>query len=259
METTTRARALRATPILVLAFLMAGGGAAPAPTTTPVNPNAAQVLAAETGAPELASEKPSLGAPALPALQSSERRVAEYTADAIAEAAADARREARARGASRSTRASARGGQGPGEGASGHPGAAGLQGHEPLLDPEPRHEQQRARIPVLAQRPPDNYMYRWGCAGENNVYILGHAYSVMKPLHDLYVRGGLEKGMVAIYANGNGKVTKYRVTEWRVVDPVDSHWAIADQPVAEHDPADLRRKGRPVAPQRPPRRGRLTR
>ena len=37
--------------------------------------------------------------------------------------------------------------------------------------------------------------------------------------------------MIAVYANGNGTVTKYRVTEWRVVDPVDSHWAIADQPV----------------------------
>jgi hypothetical protein len=80
-------------------------------------------------------------------------------------------------------------------------------------------------------RPPDNYMYRWGCAGRNNVYILGHAYSVMKPLHDLYVRGGLRKGMLAVYADGNGRVRSYRVTEWRVVDPVDSHWAIADQRV----------------------------
>jgi hypothetical protein len=81
------------------------------------------------------------------------------------------------------------------------------------------------------QRPPDNYMYRWGCAGENNVYIMGHAYSVMQPLHDAFVRGRLRVGMVAIYANGNGTVTRYRVTEWRVVDPVDSGWAIASQPV----------------------------
>jgi sortase (surface protein transpeptidase) len=78
---------------------------------------------------------------------------------------------------------------------------------------------------------PGDRVYRWGCAGENNVYILGHASSVMKPLHDLYVRGDLRKGMIAVYANGNGTVTKYRVIEWRVVDPVDSHWAIADQPV----------------------------
>ena len=85
--------------------------------------------------------------------------------------------------------------------------------------------------PCSRSRPPDNYMYRWGCAGENNVYILGHAYSVMKPLHDLYVSGGLRKGMIAVYANGNGTVTKYRVTAWRVVDPAESHWAIAAQPV----------------------------
>jgi hypothetical protein len=80
-------------------------------------------------------------------------------------------------------------------------------------------------------RAPDNYMYRWGCAGQNNVYILGHAYGVMKPLHDLYVSGSLRKGMVAIYADGQGRVHRYRVTTWRVVDPVDSGWAIASQPV----------------------------
>jgi hypothetical protein len=81
------------------------------------------------------------------------------------------------------------------------------------------------------KRPPDNYMYRWGCAGSNNVYLLGHAYSVMKPLHDAYVRGRLFKGMVAIYADGKGRLHTYQVTEWRVVDPVDSEWAIASQPV----------------------------
>jgi sortase (surface protein transpeptidase) len=79
-------------------------------------------------------------------------------------------------------------------------------------------------------RPPDNYIYRWGCAGTNNVYILGHAYGVMKPLHDLYVRGGLRVGMVAKYADRKGVVHTYRVTEWRVVDPVESAWAIASQP-----------------------------
>jgi len=80
-------------------------------------------------------------------------------------------------------------------------------------------------------RDPDNYMYRWGCAGHNNVYLLGHAYSVMKPLHDLYVSGRLRKGMVAIYADGQGRVHRYRVTTWRVVDPTEVEWAIASQPV----------------------------
>jgi sortase (surface protein transpeptidase) len=80
-------------------------------------------------------------------------------------------------------------------------------------------------------REPDNLIYRWGCAGANNVYILGHAYGVMKPLHDLYVRGGLRKGMVAIYADSQGRVHWYRVTSWRVVDPSEAAWAIASQPV----------------------------
>ena len=80
-------------------------------------------------------------------------------------------------------------------------------------------------------RPPDNYIYRWGCAGTNNVYILGHAYGVMEPLHDLYVAGKLKNGMVAIYADSQGHVHWYRVTLWRVVDPADSAWAIASQPV----------------------------
>ena len=79
-------------------------------------------------------------------------------------------------------------------------------------------------------RDPDNLIYRWGCAGSNNVYILGHAYGVMKPLHDLYVRGGLRKGMVAIYADAAGHVHWYRVTTWQVVDPSQVTWAIASQP-----------------------------
>lgn len=81
-------------------------------------------------------------------------------------------------------------------------------------------------------RPPDNYIYRWGCAGRNNVYILGHAATVMRPLHDLYVSGGLRKGMLAVYADGAGRIHRFRVTTWRVVDPVESAWAIADQPVS---------------------------
>ena len=78
---------------------------------------------------------------------------------------------------------------------------------------------------------PLNYIYRWGCAGKNNVYLLGHAWGVMKPLHDLYVRGGLRVGMVAVYADASGHVRKYRVTEWRVVRPTEIAWQIAAQPV----------------------------
>jgi Sortase domain len=78
---------------------------------------------------------------------------------------------------------------------------------------------------------PLNRIYRWGCAGRNNVYLLGHAWGVMKPLHDLYVSGRLHRGMIAVYADGNGRVRKYAVTEWRVVRPTEIAWQIAAQSV----------------------------
>ena len=81
------------------------------------------------------------------------------------------------------------------------------------------------------RRDPDNFMYRWGCAGTNNVYILGHAWGVMKPLHDAFVAGRLREGMVALYADGNGHIQAFEVTEWRVVEPVEVRWAIASQSV----------------------------
>jgi hypothetical protein len=79
-------------------------------------------------------------------------------------------------------------------------------------------------------RPPDNELYRWGCAGNNNVYLLGHAYSVFKPLHDAYVDGRLRKGMKVVYADGLGRVHTYSVTWWRVVAPTTAaSWAWAPQ------------------------------
>ena len=86
-------------------------------------------------------------------------------------------------------------------------------------------------FPCSRKRAPDNFMYRWGCAGKNNVYILGHASGVMKALHDAYAHHRLSVGMIAMYADGTGHIRVYRVTEWRVVDPVDSNWAVASQPV----------------------------
>jgi hypothetical protein len=79
-------------------------------------------------------------------------------------------------------------------------------------------------------RPPDNYLYRWGCAGTNNVYLLGHAYSVFKPLHDAYVGGRLKKGMKVFYADGSGRVRTYAVIWWKVTPPTTSaSWAWAAQ------------------------------
>lgn len=76
---------------------------------------------------------------------------------------------------------------------------------------------------------PGDRVYRWGCAGGNNVYLFGHAYSVFKPLHDAYVRGGLKKGMKLVYADGDGRVSTYRVAWWKVTTPDKGEFAYAAQ------------------------------
>jgi len=85
-------------------------------------------------------------------------------------------------------------------------------------------------FPCSRSRQPDNYVYRWGCAGHNNVYLMGHAYSVFKPLHNAYVSGRLRKGMKVIYADGSGRVHTYSVIWWRLVAPTTAaSWAWAAQ------------------------------
>ncbi len=89
-----------------------------------------------------------------------------------------------------------------------------------------------AWFPCNRVAPPDNFMYRWGCAGRNNVYLMGHAYAPMKPLHDAYARGALRVGMRAIYADGAGRVHTYAVIWWKVTRPTtDAAWAWAAQKV----------------------------
>jgi hypothetical protein len=77
-----------------------------------------------------------------------------------------------------------------------------------------------------------NIVYRWGCAGRNNVYIMGHAYGVMAPLHNAYVSGRLKVGMKAYYADGSGKVHTYSVRWWKLTRPTTAaSWAWASQSV----------------------------
>lgn len=76
---------------------------------------------------------------------------------------------------------------------------------------------------------PGDRVYRWGCAGSNNVYLFGHAHSVFKPLHDAYVRGRLAKGMRVIYADGNGRIHTYAVRWWKVTTPENGAFAFAAQ------------------------------
>ena len=72
---------------------------------------------------------------------------------------------------------------------------------------------------------PGNRVYRWGCGGNNNVYLFGHAHSVFKPLHDAYVRGRLKKGMKLYYADGGGQVHTYAVSWWKLTTATKGTWA----------------------------------
>ncbi|HUP54443.1 MAG TPA: sortase [Methylomirabilota bacterium] len=76
---------------------------------------------------------------------------------------------------------------------------------------------------------PGNRVYRWGCAGRNNIYLFGHAHSVFKSLHDAYVRGRLSKGMKVIYADNSGRVSTYAVSWWKLTTPDKGAWAYAGQ------------------------------
>jgi len=77
---------------------------------------------------------------------------------------------------------------------------------------------------------PGDRVYRWGCAGSNNVYLFGHAGSVFAALHDAYVAGRLHRGMALYYAGGDGVVHRYTVRWWKVTTPDNGAWAYASQP-----------------------------
>ena len=80
--------------------------------------------------------------------------------------------------------------------------------------------------PCGSSAPPGPQVYRWGCAGANNVYLLAHAGGKFGPLHDAYVDGRLKAGMLAIYADSAGHVHYYRLQWVKVTAPLaSSHWA----------------------------------
>lgn len=110
------------------------------------------------------------------------------------------------------------------------PSTTSYRGRNHVWIPSLRINRSVSWFPCSRSRKPDNYIYSWGCAGRNNVYLMGHAYSVFKPLHDAYVRGRMRKGMKVVYADGAGRVHTYSVTWWRLVAPTGAaSWAWAAQ------------------------------
>src|SRR5262249_13174748 len=108
--------------------------------------------------------------------------------------------------------------------------SATFHGRNRVWIPELGVNRSISAFPCSRSEPPGNLVYRWGCAGSNNVYLLGHAWGVFKALHDAYVRGRLHTGLRVWYADGRGVVRQYRVIWWRVTPPTTSaSWAWAPQ------------------------------
>jgi hypothetical protein len=85
-------------------------------------------------------------------------------------------------------------------------------------------------FPCSRSTAPGPGVYRWGCAGRNNVYLMAHAWSTFRPLHDAYLRGRLHTGLKVWYADGDGRVHVYSVVWWRLTAPTTAaSWAWAAQ------------------------------
>jgi hypothetical protein len=85
-------------------------------------------------------------------------------------------------------------------------------------------------FPCSRSKAPGNVVYRWGCAGSNNVYLMAHDFGKFYPLYKAYKSGRLKKGMLAVYAGPNGRTHYYRLSFYKIVAPDgDVGWAYASQ------------------------------
>ena len=110
----------------------------------------------------------------------------------------------------------------------GHTAGASYQGQNHVWIPSLGTSAGIKSFPCSRSWPPDAGVYRWGCAGRNNVYLLGHAWSTFKPLHDAYVGSRLHTGMKVVYTDGGGTIHTYSVVWWKIVAPTTAaSWAWA--------------------------------
>ncbi len=114
-------------------------------------------------------------------------------------------------------------------GTSGGASSASLKGRNQMWFPALGISRSITGFACTSSAYPGDRVYRWGCAGRNNVYLFGHAHSVFKPLHDAYVRGRLAKGMKVMYADANGRVSTYKIAWWKVTTPTKGAFAYAAQ------------------------------
>ena len=114
-------------------------------------------------------------------------------------------------------------------GSGGGSSAAGYHGRNRMWFPALGISRSTYFFPCSSNAYPGNVVYRWGCAGSNNVYLFAHAHAAFKPLHDAYVNGRLRKGMKVSYADSKGKVRTYKLIWWKVTTPTNGGFAFAAQ------------------------------
>ncbi len=83
-----------------------------------------------------------------------------------------------------------------------------------------------AWFPCSRAEEPGNAVYRWGCAGSNNVYLMAHAWGHFNALNRAYYNGALKAGQTAVYADNDGRVHYYRLDFLRTGPPTAAQsWA----------------------------------
>lgn len=141
-------------------------------------------------------------------------------AEAAAKAAAAAKAEAGARAAAAKAAQTTQAAQAaPKPQAPRPPAAPVYRGTNHFWFPKLGINQNVYAFPCSRTREPGNVVYRWGCAGANNVYLLAHNFGKFYPLYKAYYAHTLKKGLIAIYADSRGRVHYFKLAWYKVVPP----------------------------------------
>jgi len=149
------------------------------------------------------------------AAQAAAEAEAAAQAQAEAEAAAKARAEAEAKAAAQAKAEAAQ----PKPQAPQPAVAPTYTGQNRFWFPKLGISQRVYEFPCSRSETPGDVVYRWGCAGENNVYLLAHNFGKFYPLYKAYYAGTLDRGLVAIYADPQGEVHYFELAWYKVVPP----------------------------------------
>ena len=110
------------------------------------------------------------------------------------------------------------------------PAATGYRGRNHFWYPALGINASVSWFPCSRSEEPGSPVYRWGCAGANNVYLMAHAWSHFRALNRAYYNGGLRTGQLAVYADNNGRVHYYRLAWYKTGPPTTGmSWAWAAQ------------------------------